>query len=367
MGFQYPVYEPSLKGNELKYVTDCIQSTWISSKGKYIGQFESQFADYLGVDYASSVCNGTVALHLAMLTLDIRPGDEIIVPTFTYVASVNAIAYVGATPVFVDSDPFTWQIDCRDIERKITSKTKAILAPHIYGHPCDMQRLNEICGKNSLFLVEDCAEAIGSKFNNRHLGTFGDVAAYSFFGNKTITTGEGGMLVTNSKELIDRARKLKNQGLSNQEYWHDEIGYNFRMTNICAAIGVAQLERIDEIMSDKIRIASIYRKAFERTPIELQGQAEHAFNSYWMCSVLIPSAAQRAALRDFLGQSGIETRPLFYPVHSMPMFAGRTNEEFPVATDISSRGINLPSYPDLRDEEVNFIANQVAKFIRENG
>lgn len=367
MDILYPVYRPCLKGNELKYVTDCVESTWISSRGKYTDTFEKKFAAYIGAEHATSVCNGTVALHLALLTLGIKPGDEVIVPTFTYIASVNAIAYVGATPVFVDSVRETWQIDCADVERKITAATRAILAPHIYGHPCDMDTLQEICRKNNLYLVEDCAESIGSKFNDRHTGTFGDISAFSFFGNKTITTGEGGMLTTNSKSLIDRAKKLKNQGLSAQEYWHDEIGHNFRMTNICSAIGVAQMERIEEIMKDKIRIADGYRKAFENTDIDLQGESANCFNSYWMCSVLIPEASQRAALRTFLRESGIETRPLFFPVHTMPMYSQCSMEEFAVASDISSRGINLPSYPDLTAEEVKFIAGQIVKFISQNG
>ena len=364
MDIKFPVYQPSLKGNELKYVSDCIESTWISSKGKYIAEFEKQFASYLQADYATSVCNGTVALHLALLVLDLKPGDEVIVPTFTYIASVNAIMYVGATPVFVDSLPETWQIDYNDVERKITSKTKAILAPHIYGHPCEMDSLTAICERNHLYLVEDCAEAIGSKYNDKHLGTFGDISAYSFFGNKTITTGEGGMVVTNSKALYERARNLKNQGIADTLYWHDAIGYNFRMTNICAAIGVAQLERIDEILENKIRIATTYKKAFENTLLEFHGQADNAFNSYWMCSVLIPAATQRNELRDYLSQCGIETRPLFYPVHSMPMYSRYAQEDFPVASSISSHGINLPSYPDLKNDDVQFIASQIIRFVQ---
>ena len=362
MEIKYPVYQPSLKGNELKYVTDCIESTWISSKGKYIGNFEKQFAGYLNVGYATSVCNGTVALHLALLVLDIKQGDEVIVPTFTYIASVNAISYVGANPVFVDSLQQTCQLDYNDVERKITSKTKAIMAPHIYGHPCEMDILLDICDRHHLLLIEDCAEAIGSKYNDQHLGTFGDIAAYSFFGNKTITTGEGGMVVTNSNALYDKARNLKNQGISDILYWHDAIGYNFRMTNICAAIGLAQLERIDEIITSKIRIAALYRKAFENTAIEFHGQADNAFNSYWMCSILIPHAEQRNELRSFLNQSGIETRPLFYPVHSMPIYSRFATSGFPIADNISLRGINLPSYPDLTDEDVQFIASQIIKF-----
>ena len=366
MDIHYPVYQPSLKGNELRYVTECIESTWISSKGKYTDTFEKNFAAFTGAAYATSLCNGTVALHLALLVLDIQPGDEVIVPTFTYIASVNAVMYVGATPVFVDSLPQTWQMDPADVERKITGKTKAILAPHIYGHPCEMDALLEICRRYHLLLVEDCAEAIGSKYKNKFVGTFGDIAAFSFFGNKTITTGEGGMVVSNSKALIDRAKKLKNQGLSDTEYWHDVIGYNYRMTNICAALGVAQLERIEDIIANKLRIASVYRDIFENTEIEFHGQANHVLNSYWMCSILVTSAKKRNELREFLGRQGIETRPLFPPVHSMPMYLNLAKGHFPVAADISSRGINLPSYPDLSDNDVTYIAEHVVNFLKKN-
>ncbi len=364
MNIKHPVYQPSMKGNELNYVTECIESTWISSKGKFITAFENSFANYIHVGYATSVCNGTVALHLALLSLGIHNDDEVIVPSFTYIASVNAITYVGAIPVFVDSVPQTWQIDCRDVAKKITPKTKAIIAPHIYGHPCDMDDLVSICKKNGLFLIEDCAEALGSKYNNKHVGTFGDISAYSFFGNKTITTGEGGMVVSNSKELIERVKKLKNQGLSTRQYWHDEVGYNFRMTNICAAIGLAQMERADQIIADKIRIASQYRKAFENTVIEFHGEASNTFNSYWMCSILVPNFSQRDELRSFLEEEGIETRPLFYPVHEMPMYTRFATEEFPVARNISYRGINLPSYPDLTNDEVKFISSKVKQFFQ---
>jgi len=206
-----PIYQPSLKGNEKKYVNDCLDSTWISSKGKYIPMFEENFAKYIGSKHATAVCNGTIALHLALLTLGIGPGDEVIVPTLTYIASVNAISYTGATPVFVDSVESTWQMDPDDVQKKITPKTKAIMAVHLYGHPCDLKKLQEIAKKNRLFLVEDCAEAIGTKYNGKHVGTFGDIAAFSFFGNKTITTGEGGMVVTNDKTLYNRAVHLRDR------------------------------------------------------------------------------------------------------------------------------------------------------------
>ena len=250
-----PIYAPNLSGNEKKYVLDCLDSTWISSKGEYINRFETAFASYIDSKHAASVCNGTVALHLALVALGIGPDDEVIVPTLTYIASVNSIVYTGAKPVFVDSLASSWQMDTEDVKRKITAKTKAILCVHLYGQACNMDELVKIAKENNLYLIEDCAEAIGSKYKNQHVGTFGDVATFSFFGNKTITTGEGGMVTTNDETIHDRLVHFKGQGLAkHREYWHDVVGYNYRMTNICAAIGLAQLERVEEVLKRKKEI-----------------------------------------------------------------------------------------------------------------
>ena len=253
MSLKYPVYQPSLGNKEKENVLECLNSTWISSKGKFITQFEDSFSKYIGVNHSAAVCNGTVAIHIALLALGIGAGDEVIVPSFTYIASVNAIKYTGAKPVFVDSDLITWQIDPSQIEKKITQKTKAIMVVHLYGQPCEMDTIKEIANKHNLFIVEDCAEAFGSLYKGKHVGITGDIATFSFFGNKTITTGEGGMVVTNDSSLIEKVIHLKGQGLAkNREYYHDIIGYNYRMTNICAAIGSAQLERADELIEKKI-------------------------------------------------------------------------------------------------------------------
>ena len=360
--YKFPVYQPSLTGNEKKYVNECLDSTWISSKGKFITQFEEAFAGYVGCKYATAVCNGTVAIHLALLSLGIGPGDEVIVPTLTYIASVNAVVYTGATPVFVDSLLDTWQMDPKDVERKITPRTKAIMAVHLYGHPCDMASLQEISKQNGLFLIEDCAEAIGSLYKNKHVGSFGDIATFSFFGNKTITTGEGGMVVTNDHTLHERAMHFKGQGLAkHRQYWHDVIGYNYRMTNICAAIGLAQFEQIDKFLGRKIEIAALYKKAFKGSPVQFHGEHTDVRNSYWMCSILVPEASQREELREHLAAQGIETRPLFYPVHTMPMYSTRF-QKHGVAEELGWRGINLPSYPGLTNEHVEEIAASIKKF-----
>jgi len=361
--FKYPVYQPFLGEREKEYVNLCLESTWISSKGKYINEFEKSFANYIGIDYAATVSNGTVAIHLALLALGIGPEDEVIVPTLTYIASVNAITYTGAKAVFVDSTLDTWQIDPVDVKKKITPKTKAVMAVHLYGHPCPMDELVEICKENGLFLIEDCAEAMGTTYKGKHVGTFGDISTFSFFGNKTITTGEGGMVVTNDHTLYDRSMHFKGQGLAkHREYWHDVVGYNYRMTNICAAIGLAQLEQIDTILKKKRLIAQWYESEFENTELIFHKEVGDVYHSYWMCSVLIQESANRELIRHHLRELGIETRPLFYPVHTMPMYS-RKYERHINAENLGWRGINLPSYPALEEEDVKYIAQNLVRIL----
>ena len=361
MSYKYPVYQPNLSGNENKYIRECIDSTWISSKGKFINQFEGNFSNFTGIKNSIAVSNGTVALHVALLVLGIGKDDEVIVPTFTYIASVNAIHYTGAQPVFVDSDTATWQIDVKKIEEKISPKTKAIMAVHIYGHPCEMDEINKIAKKHKLFIVEDCAEAIGTFYNNKHAGTMSDIATFSFFGNKAITTGEGGMVCTNSDALADLSNRIKGQGLAkNREYFHDIIGYNYRMTNICAAIGCAQLERINDILINKSRVAQKYIENLKLLPIQYHKAIDKVIHSYWMFTILVNSEKERDNLRTYLKENGIETRPTFNPVHSMPMY--KSEEKFIVAEDLGSRGINLPSYPDLTDSDIKTICDCIKDF-----
>ena len=364
MSFKYPVYQPSLKGNEKKYVNDCLESTWISSKGKYVNLFEESFSKFTNIKYSAVVSNGTVALHLALLALGIGEGDEVIVPTFTYVASVNAIAYVNATPVFVDSDSVTWQLEPSKIREKISKKTKAIMAVHIYGHPCEMNEINKIAKEKNLYVIEDCAEAIGTYYTNKHAGCFGDIATFSFFGNKTITTGEGGMVCTNDSKLHDLVVRLKGQGLAKgKEYFHDIIGYNYRMTNICAALGLSQLERINEILEEKDRLISEYKKNLKGVPVSIHQEVGDVKHSYWMFTILAASENERDKLRKYLAENGIETRPTFHPVHTMPMYKEKGN--YPVAEDLGKRGINLPSYPDLINKDIQFITSKISSFYNE--
>jgi perosamine synthetase len=357
-----PVYRPSLLGNEKKYVDECMDSTWISSRGKFVGQFEEKFSEFVNVNHAATVCNGTVALHLALLALGIGPGDEVIVPSLTYIASVNAITYVGATPIFADSLHSTWQINPEEIETLISPRTKAVMVVHLYGQACDMDLIVKIAHKNDIYIVEDCAEAFGTLYKGSHVGTFGDISTFSFFGNKTITTGEGGMVVSNDLTLIDRARHFRGQGLAtHREYWHDVIGYNYRMTNIAAAIGVAQLERANELIERKREIANLYKNGMGALPLEFHQEAPNTLHSYWMISILVNNPSQRDELRQHLKVRGIETRPLFYPIHTMPMYSSGFRS-LRVADDISRRGINLPSWPDLSQDQIAEIISSICEF-----
>ncbi len=364
MSYKYPVYQPSLGKKEKENVLECLDSTWISSKGKFINQFETSFSEFTGIKHAATVSNGTVAIHVALLALGIGKNDEVIVPTFTYIASVNAIKYTGAKPVFVDSDIKTWQIDPTKIEEKITNKTKAIMAVHLYGQPCEMDTILSIANKYKLFVVEDCAEAFGSLYKGKHVGTFGNISTFSFFGNKTITTGEGGMVVTNDLSLYEKVVHLKGQGLAkDREYYHDIIGYNYRMTNICAAIGCAQLERANEFIEKKILISKWYEEKLKNLPVVFHSQVGDVKHSFWMISILLKDSDEREKIRFHLKKNGIETRPTFHPVHLMPMYFEK-DLSLPVAEELGSRGINLPSYPELLESDVDFICNKIKEFYK---
>ncbi len=359
-----PVYCPAIGEKEKKNVMECLDSTWISSKGKFIKEFEEHFASYIGTKYGAAVNNGTTALHLALLALGIGEGDEVIVPSLTYVASVNTIYYTGAIPVFVDSLSDTWQMDPGDIEKKITKRTRAIVVVPLYGYPCDMSRIMKIAKENDLFVIEDCAEAIGSEYKGKRVGSFGDIACFSFFGNKTITTGEGGMVLTNDQTLYERSCRLKDQGTAkDREYWHDIIGYNYRMTNICAAIGLAQLERVEEFIEKKIEIAEYYIDHLKDTPLicHKKQQEDDIRHTYWMFSVLAKDVEDRTALRKHLKEDGIETRPAFYPAHTLPMYSSKY-QRLQTAETIGWCGINLPSWPMLKEEQLEFICNSIIRY-----
>jgi perosamine synthetase len=361
-----PVYRPDLSGNEQRYVLECLDTTWISSLGVFIERFEHAVCAATGARHAVGVCNGTVALHLALHCLGIGPGDEVIVPSFTYIAPVNAIAQTGARPVFAECRSSDWLLDPADAAARITPRTKAILPVHLYGLACDMPALKALADARGLSIVEDCAEAFGTTLHGRHAGTFGDVGTFSFFGNKTITTGEGGMVIAQDDALAARMRMVRGQGQSpTRRYWHETLGFNYRMTNIVAAIGLAQIERLESILARKRAIGARYRTLLRGLPVTFQQAAEGIVGSDWLFSLLLPPGTDRDRLMADMAARGVETRPVFYCAHEMPMYAN--GEHFPVSQDIAMRGISLPSYPMLTDQDLERVSETLAAALRAQG
>ena len=368
-----PVCEPLLACNELKYVTDAVSTGWISSSGTYVNEFEKQFAEYCGCKYGIAVCNGTIALHLALLALNIGPGDEVIIPTFTMIASAFAVCYTGAIPVFVDADPETWNIDVKKIEEKITSRTKAIMPVHIFGKVCDMEPMKEIALKYNLFIIEDAAEAHGAIYKGYKAGSLSDVAAFSFFANKNITTGEGGMVVTNNKEIYDRARYFKNVCFpldGPRNYQHENIGYNYRMSNVVAAIGLAQVEKADEYREMRIKNHAIYKKYLSDVPgIVFQSDpSAGATDVCWMNTIVInPKEYGRTKdeLIAHLRDNGIETRLLFTGMHrqnALKDYGCDCNGNYPVCDWLTENGFYLPSGSNLNEETIRYICDVIKEF-----
>lgn len=362
-----PVCVPLLGEKELEYVVDCVRTNWISSKGKYVEEFEEKFAKYCGCKYGVSTTSGTTALHLALASLGITKGDEVIIPTFTMVATAFAVVYCGAKPVLVDAEPETWNMDIEKIKEKITDRTKAIMPVHIYGHPCDMDPIIELAEEHELYVVEDAAEAHGAEYKGKKAGGIGDVGCFSFYANKIITTGEGGMIVTNDEEIAERAQSLKNLCFPKEKriYFHVEVGYNYRMTNIQAAIGLAQFERIDELVEMRRRNAYFYNKYLKDvTGIRLPVEKEWAKNVYWMYSILIEDdfGISREELMSELEKKGIETRTFFVPMHEQPVFQNMglfNGESYPVAEELSKKGMYLPSGSGLKEEEIKYICETI--------
>lgn len=352
-----PVYQPFLEGNYKKYTQEAIDSTWISSRGPYIELFETAFSKFLGQDtFSTTVSNGTVALDLALRVLNIGPGDEVILPSFTYVATANAVVRSGAIPIFVDSENLTWNMNPSEVESSISAKTKAVLAVHIYGSACNIKAIKRLTDSHGIALIEDCAEAIGTSVDDRMAGTFGDVSTFSFFGNKTITTGEGGMVCSRDQKIIDLARHLKSQAVSKtREYWHDDIGYNFRMTNIQAAIGLSQIELVHEILKKKQNVHESYRTLLSSPLINFQSNLPNSYNSRWMVACQLNSAKLTDKVRTVLRENSIETRPTFPVVTDFEMYK-KYKCKLPVAKSISSNGLCLPSFPQLSNLQISKIS-----------
>lgn len=355
---------PVLGERELAYTSEAIRSGWISSLGRYVTDFEARFSEYCGVHYGIGVSNGTAALHVALASLGVGPGDEVIIPTLTHVACANMVKLTGAKPLLADSEWNTWGVSRSSLEIKITPRTKAIMVVHLYGHPVDMSPILEIAERRSLAVIEDAAEAHGAEYRDRKAGGLGTLGCFSFYANKIITTGEGGMVVTDDPELALRCRKLRDQAYENERrFWHTEMGYNYRLTNVQAAIGVAQLERIEEFIETRRRNARLFNQLLQGVPgVSLPPEADWARNVYWMYSIVIGEAfgMTRDALMDYLRAYNIESRPFFYPVHLQPLYRSHyEGERFPVAEMLSERGLNLPSGNELTEKQVHYIAGVI--------
>jgi len=370
-----PVSEPLLDGNERDYVLDALDTNWISSAGKYIDAFEEKFAAYCGVKYGVACSSGTTAIHLALAGLGVGAGDEVIIPDFTLIASANMVILAGAKPVLVDVDPQTMCIDVNKLEEKITLKTKAIMPVHMYGHPCDMQPIMHIAEQHGLFVIEDGAEAHGTEYKGQRVGGLGHAAAFSFYGNKTLTTGEGGMVTTNSEDLYEMMRMLRSQAFEEPRFVHRFVGFNYRLTNIQAAIGLAQVERAEAKVERRREIAALYNAMLQDVAgITLPYEAEWAKNTYWMYGVLIDEKVfgrSKAEVVAALNQNGVDTRDFFYPMHMQPVFnTGNDprypdcNGSYPVSRDLYNRGFYLPSGLGLTADQIEYVVDELRKLAR---
>lgn len=364
-----PVNEPVLDGNEKKYLAQCIDTGWISSEGPFVKEFETRFAERVGRKHGIAVCNGTAALDAAVAALRLVPGDEVIMPTFTIISCASAITRLGAVPVLVDCDMRTWNMNAADVESRITPRTKAIMVVHLYGLPVDMDPVLDIARRHSLVIIEDAAEMIGQTYKGKPCGSFGNISTFSFYPNKHVTTGEGGMIVTDDDALATRCRSLRNLAFSaERRFVHHELGWNFRMTNMQAAIGVAQLERLDEFVEKKRRIFSRYMELLQTVPgIALPVPCTaYAENINWVFGVVVDDSVGFDAIEAMsrLAKVGVGTRPFFWPMHEQPVFREMglfAGEAYPCAERIARRGFYLPSGLALTDEQMERVAAAMRK------
>lgn len=361
------VAQPTLFGNEKKYVVDCLDTTWISSNGSYIKAFEDEFAKFCGVKHAISANNGTTALHLALVALGLQPGDEVLIPTVTYIATANAVRYCGGIPVLVDVCENTMNIDPKQLQKKLSNKTKGIIPVHLYGHPAAMTSIMTFARENGLFVLEDAAEAHGAICDGKKVGAIGNCATFSFFGNKIITTGEGGMVTTDDDDLAVKLRLYRGQGMDpSRRYWFPVIGYNYRMTNIQAAIGLAQLESIEQAISGRAQIAKWYDEALAPwADLLLIPKKETGIEPVcWMYNIFLKDVGeiQRDAVMRMMDEDGIETRPVFYPMHVLPPYLQK--EKYPVADAWAFRGINLPTHLLITKEDIERIVDSLIRAIK---
>lgn len=363
-----PIIKPILNGNEQKYLLDCIRSNWISSQGQYVKSFEIFFSKIHNNYHSLAVSNGTVALQLALLSLGIKKGDEVIVPDITFIATINAVIYCNAIPVICEITNDSWCIDPKEIEKLITPKTKAIIPVHLYGQFCDLEKIHKISKKYNLKVIEDCAEAIGTKKNFNRVGTFSDAATFSFFGNKTITTGEGGMVIFKEKKVSERAKILRDHGMNpKKKYWHEVVGFNFRLTNMQAAIGLAQMERLEEIVMKKIKISEHYNYFFKNNKYisKLPLIEKSVINSNWLYTIILNKVFDRDLIIKELLKLGIDCRPMFYPIHLMPPYKKYSrSKNLKNSISISLSGLSLPTSIDLKKNQIKFIADSFNKIMK---
>jgi perosamine synthetase len=359
-----PIYEPFIDEQEKRLVIEALDSGWISSRGAFVDCFESRFSRRIGVPYASTCTNGTVALDLALLALGIGPGDEVIVPNFSYVATANAVTHVGAVPVFCDVDLDTWQVSPSSVELCITPKTKAVIAVHTYGGVTSIVNLRKVTDQAGLKIIEDCAEAIGSMESGLHVGALGDIATFSFFGNKTITTGEGGLVASPNHELMSMVRRLKNQGIAEgQRYIHDIVAYNYRMTNLACAIGCAQLEKLETILLKKKTLWNSYLNALSSTPLVPQRFDKNTVSSHWLCAFRMPDFIKSTDLIKHMTTFGVDTRPGFGVISDMPMyrqFGGVANSRN--SRHLADAVICLPSYPGMTEDQQARVIDGISSY-----
>jgi len=359
------VCEPLLDGNEARYLSECIAENWISSGGPFVDRFEKAFASAVGASTGIATSSGTTALHLAVAALGIGPGDEVVVPTFTMIASANAVAYTGATPVFADSEGAHWNLAPAAFEAAITPRTRAVMVVHAYGHPAEMDAILAIARPRGIAVIEDAAEAHGAFYRGRPVGSLGDIAAYSFYANKIVCTGEGGMLTTDDAELGAVARRLRDHAFSaERHFWHEYRGFNYRMTNLQAAVGLAQTERLDEFVARKRANRALYDDALRSIPgLRLPDEEPDVLSVFWMYLILVgaESGTTRDGLRAALAARGIETRTAFVPLHLQPIYHERWRDaRFPIAEDVGRRGLYLPSGLGLSAADIAFVASEVA-------
>jgi len=362
-----PVNEPLLDGDELKYLTECIKTGWISSAGRFIEEFEQGWARYVGMEHGVSVANGTVALELAMAALDLPPQSEVILPSFTIISCAQAVIRAGCVPVAVDCAPDTWCLDVDQAAAAVTPKTKAIMPVHIYGHPVDMDPLQDLAQRHGLIIVEDAAEAHGAEYKGQKCGGLGDVSCFSFYANKIVTTGEGGMVLTSDRNLAQRLRYMRNLCFQEKtRFWHEDLGFNYRLTNLQAAVGVAQMERIEKFLAGKLEMARAYHEGLKDLPLQLPVEKPWAKNVYWMYGLVLDDTVgfEAKELAERLAAQGVQTRPFFRGLHEQPVLRRMglfKDLRLPVTERISRRGLYLPSGQALTKEQINQVIEAVRR------